>query len=237
MAGLNVRPICFNYHPESAAKHPWLDFRPYTSACGRATPTNGAFSRRIKHLGTGRVLGANGYTHQPLMHPLHIEPLQLGHLDALATVLLCPEVYAHIEDTVPAKDVFVLGLQRALAGPGAANSADKWLNFLVRDAGGSMLGRLEATVHDNLAEVAFLFGPQYWGQGWASAGLQWLHGEVLRTTGVAGFWATTTPANIRSQRLLMRCGYSLAAPPAVALYSWEPGDLVFHYHCTGSPSV
>ena len=73
------------------------------------------------------------------MPPLHIEPLQLGHLDALASVLLCPEVYAHNEDAVPAKDVFVLGLQRALAGPGAANSAEKWLNFLLRCTVGSQV--------------------------------------------------------------------------------------------------
>ena len=30
MAGLQLRPVCFNYYPESVAKHPWLNFRAYT---------------------------------------------------------------------------------------------------------------------------------------------------------------------------------------------------------------
>ena len=30
MAGLHLRPVRFNYYPEPVAKHPWLNFRPYT---------------------------------------------------------------------------------------------------------------------------------------------------------------------------------------------------------------
>lgn len=161
---------------------------------------------------------------------LQIEPLQPAHLEALAVVLRHPEVYAHIGGTVPTVEEFVLGLQRALAGPGPAHPGETWLNHLVRDADGAMVGRLEATVHHGLAEVAFVFGPPAWGRGFASAGLRWLHGELARTAGVADFWATTTPANLRSQRLLQRCGYTLAEPPACPLYSWDPGDLVYHLH-------
>lgn len=30
MPGLQLRPVRFNYYPEPVAKHPWLNFRPYT---------------------------------------------------------------------------------------------------------------------------------------------------------------------------------------------------------------
>lgn len=158
---------------------------------------------------------------------LRFEPLRVEHLDELAQVLLHPAVYEHIDEVVPSREAFSLGLRRAIAGPGPSHPGERWLNVLVRDATGSMVGRLEATVHHGLAEVAFLFGPPYWGRGWASTGLHWLHGELTRTVGVTDFWATTTRANVRSQRLLQRCGYALAQPPASPLYSYDPGDLVF----------
>ncbi len=151
--------------------------------------------------------------------PLRFEPLLTSHLDALATVLLDPAVYQHIEDELPTPDEFRLGLERALAAPG--------VHYLVRDAAGGMLGRLEATVHHQVAEVAFLFGAQHWGRGYATAGLSWFHDELVRNHAVPEFWATTTSANHRSQALLRRCGYSETGVPGFPLYSYAPGDLVF----------
>jgi RimJ/RimL family protein N-acetyltransferase len=160
---------------------------------------------------------------------LWIEPLKTSHLDELAHVLLNPDVYEHIEEKLPTLEDFKLGMSRAIAGPGGEWPGQIWLNYLVRDAGtGSMLGRLESTVHDSLAEVAFLFGPQYWGKGYASEGLAWLQAEVQRKCGVREFWATTVPANTRCQSLLLRNGYSQVHGLHPNLLSYAPGDLVFH---------
>lgn len=159
--------------------------------------------------------------------PLRIEELSTAHLDELATVLLHPAVYQHIEDELPSLYEFKLGLERAIAGPGHGVADEYWLNYLVRDEAGTMLGRLEATVHHGLAEVAFLFGHQHWGRGYASAGLRWLHDELTRSHAVTAFWGTTVPANHRSQELLRRGGYVPSEPPRCTLYSYAPGDLVF----------
>lgn len=163
---------------------------------------------------------------------LIFEPLQVDHLDELAGVLLHPAVYQHIEETVPTIEEFRLGLERAIAGPNASMGDERWLNYLVRRWDGPMVGRLEATIHHGLAEVAFLFGPQYWGQGFATTGLRWLQEELTHRTAIADFWATTTPANVRSQNLLHRCGYQRADLPETSLYSYDPGDLVFRYRST-----
>jgi hypothetical protein len=91
---------------------------------------------------------------------LRCEPLAIGHLNELASVLLHPQVYAYLGESPPSVEVFKLGLSRALQGPGPSAVGQMWLNYLVRAAdSGDMLGRLEATVHDGLAEVAFLFAP------------------------------------------------------------------------------
>lgn len=161
--------------------------------------------------------------------PLRIEPLQVAHLDELASVLLHDSVYEYIEPSPPSMEDFKLGLALAIAGPRADQPGQTWLNYLIRNASdGSMLGRLEATVHDAIAEVAFLLGPQHWGRGHAGRGLAWLEAEVFRQCGVKNFWATITPGNDRSQALLERSGYARVQGKTPPLLSHEPGDLVFH---------
>ena len=91
-----------------------------------------------------------------------------------------------------------------------------------------MIGRLEATVHAGIAEVAFLFGRSHWGRGLALEALSWLHAEIERHFAITGFWATTLPANTRCQSLLQRGGYRIVQGRAPVLYSFDAGDLVFH---------
>jgi RimJ/RimL family protein N-acetyltransferase len=125
-------------------------------------------------------------------------------------------------------DSAACGLARALAG--APQPGEVWLNFLVRSAGtGRVLGRLEATLHHGIAEVAFLFDPDAWGRGYATEALLWLH-ERLQCEEAAptSFWATTVPGNKRCQALLERCGYRRVPQGwPETLLSWDDGDLVY----------
>jgi RimJ/RimL family protein N-acetyltransferase len=160
---------------------------------------------------------------------LHIEALRIEHLPALEQALRHEAVYAHIGGRVPTLEQFTRGLTRALAGPPAERTGERWLNYLVREAGtGRVLGRLEATVHAGHAEVAFLFDPSVWGRGYATEGLAWLHAELARVAGPVPCWATTVPDNRRCQALLQRAGYrAVPAAEAPHLSSYDDGDLVF----------
>jgi RimJ/RimL family protein N-acetyltransferase len=159
---------------------------------------------------------------------LIIEPLRAEHLPELATQLRQPLVYEHIGGT-PTLEAFILDRERALAGPGEAARDQVWLNFLVREqTSRQMLGRLEATLHDAVAEVAFLFGPSHWGKGYASEALAWLHAVIQASHGISSFWATTVPENSRCQALLRRSGYEQVHNDQPTLYSFDSGDLVFH---------
>lgn len=155
-------------------------------------------------------------------------PMTEHDLDELAAVLLNESVYQHIGG-MPSRDNFKLGLKRAMEGPRGTLRSERWFNYVARlSSTGEILGRLEATVHDGLSEVAFLYGPQHWGNGFATQGLNWLHVQLLRCEEVASFWATTAPTNRRSSDLLQRCGYvkvqDADLPP---LYSYDEGDHVF----------
>jgi RimJ/RimL family protein N-acetyltransferase len=155
-------------------------------------------------------------------------PLQASDVEALAVVLYDAAVYRFIGG-LQSRAEFTQHLHRAITGPAAAHVGERWINHVVRLADtGEPIGRIEATVHHALAEVAFLFSPAVWGRGHATQGLMWLHEHLRHMGGVHALWATTHPENARSSALLRRCGYLPAAPQALPmLYSYDDGDLVF----------
>jgi len=92
------------------------------------------------------------------------------------------------------------------------------------------IGRLEATVLEKRAEVAYLFGPEFWGHGYGTESLSWLHMFIEETFHILEFWATVRPDNGRSIRLLERLGYvEAAAETWPQLTSYDPGDRVFRF--------
>ena len=93
------------------------------------------------------------------------------------------------------------------------------------------LGQLQATIYDNWAEIAYVFGSKHWGQGLAQESMRWFH-ERLREDGAAGtLWATVAPENEPSVRLLTRLGYAPVADGWPELGSYDEGDLVFCRSC------
>ena len=154
---------------------------------------------------------------------------------ALARQLWHEAVYRHIGGLPQAPADVEDWLRRTLAGPPADEPPQRWLNYtLRRQDSGAYAGLLQATLHEGIAEVAYLLAPAQWGQGLAGEALRWLHGELARVSPGTPCWATTLPANERSWRLLERCGYARVAPAlAPVLMTFEPGDWVFRRQ--GSP--
>jgi RimJ/RimL family protein N-acetyltransferase len=154
-------------------------------------------------------------------------PLCLGDTDELMAALYLPQVFEFIGE-MPTRDDFILDLHTGLAGP-PPGVDEQWHHFAVRLAStDQLIGRLEATVHDGLAEVGYLFSPSVWGQGHATQGLHWLH-QHLRELGFMGdTWATVHPHNVRSKAVVQRCGYLQVPNQCLPLlHSYDAGDLVF----------
>jgi RimJ/RimL family protein N-acetyltransferase len=154
--------------------------------------------------------------------------LEERDIEELASALHCDAVYQYIGG-MPSRTDFEQWLRHAIAGPPSESTGERWLNFTVRVAGSNeVIGRLEANIHDQLAEVAFLYSPRVWGRGYASEGLLWLQGQLRNYTEVCSLWATAHPDNHRSASLLRRHGYVPAATEGLpVLYSYEVGDHVF----------
>jgi RimJ/RimL family protein N-acetyltransferase len=156
-------------------------------------------------------------------------PLTVNDIEELVPVLHSEAVFEFIGG-MPSRADFTLGLQRAIAGPPKKDGKEHWINYGVRLAEtNELIGRIEATVHDDLAEVGFLYSPKVWGKGYATEGLLWLHHYLRGFKNVSNLWATTHPQNLRSAALLKKAGYVEAAARGLpVLYSYDAGDRVFH---------
>ena len=130
---------------------------------------------------------------------------------------------------MPSRSDFDLWLHHSLVEPPSEATGERWLSIAVRlTESREVIGRLEANIHNHLAEVAFLYNPRLWGRGYAFQGLQWLHCQLRDDKDVHSLWATTHPENQRSAFLLRRHGYVPAATQRLpVLYSYEGGDHVF----------
>ena len=160
---------------------------------------------------------------------LRIEPLDLGHARGLFDALDHPSVGTYIGGpdvtTVEALREQIVAKRR-----GPADDGETWLNWVVL-AGDVVVGRVEATLHDGLAEIAYVFGPSFWGQGYATEATRWMVDHLADAHGITRCWATVAPGNEASAALLGRLGFVPAAPDAVPdgvqLHSYDDGDLVF----------
>jgi len=159
---------------------------------------------------------------------LEIEQLCHDHAAGLVAALGDPQVGAYLGGPdVSTEAAMHDRIDRLAEGPGPGHPDERWHNFAVRRVpDGAVLGRIEATTYGDWAEIAYVFGPATWGQGYATEATQWLL-VWLHDRGVTELWAAVHPDNNRSVRLLLRLGFEQLAVPTRPLGSFDDGDLVF----------
>ena len=160
---------------------------------------------------------------------LTIEPLARSHAPPLHAAIDHPEVGRFLGGrAVTALDALHARIERVTAG--SPHAGERWWNFAVLlRADRTVIGQLEATSYGDWGEIAYLFGPRWWGHGLASEAAGWLV-RRLAAAGSHELWAAVHPDNERSKRLLARIGFAPAAGPARPLASFDPGDAVFVRH-------
>ena len=160
---------------------------------------------------------------------LQFEVLRVDHAAGLFEPLSDPRVWEHISET-PLTTVAALAARfdRIASRPPLDRTKENWLNYAVRlKAAGTLIGWLQATILERRAEVAYLFGPEHWGHGYAAEAMSAFQDGLRQQWGVSELWAATSPQNTRSIRLLRRLGYVEQHESWPLLSSYEPGDVVF----------
>jgi len=157
------------------------------------------------------------------------EPLTVAHAPELFRALSDARVTAHLSEAPVSLEEFANEFATMAAGPPVTRNEERWINFAVRlQSSGDSIGRIQATCYGTWAEVAYMFGAAWWGQGYASEAMRWLHAHLSQQYGIAEFWAAVHFANTRSLALLARLKYRAETLDASRpLRSYEPGDRCF----------
>ncbi len=166
---------------------------------------------------------------------LLIEPLAHEHVDGLVAALADERVGTYIGGPdVTTVEALHDRIDRLAQGPGPEWPTEHWHNWVARrSSDGVIVGRLEATTYGETretgewAEVAYLFGPAYWGLGYAHEGMTWMLDHLSDALGVAECWAAVHPDNERSIRLVARLAFERRDEPGRPMGSYDEPDLVF----------
>jgi len=159
---------------------------------------------------------------------LAIEPLAAAHATGLHAALDHPDVGLFIGGPdVTTPEALHARIEWLNADPPPSPPGERWWNFAVRlRADRAIIGRLEATTYAGWGEIAYVFGPRWWGLGLASEATHWLVCH-LADHGIPELWASVDFDNVASQRLLTRVGFQATEEPERPLHAFLPGDAVF----------
>ena len=158
------------------------------------------------------------------------ERITQNHAKELERVLCDPRVYVHVDDgCAPTFEQLLESFALRETGSSGNRSNETWIDYIVRTKNSQVaIGRLEATVIEGRAEVAYILGADYWGKGYGSESLVWLQYFLQKHYGVSELWATVTPGNNASKNLLLKNGYiEMPSDNLPQLTSYDENDWVF----------
>ena len=139
-----------------------------------------------------------------------LEPQLASHAAELYAVIGDPALYEFIDTKEPASEAALRERLARLESRLSPDGTEHWLNWVVRNAAGVVVGYVQATVTpDKSAEIAYVLGRAHWRKGYAGAACAAMIDELRETYGVTRLTATLDPANTASLALLRKLGLGL----------------------------
>lgn len=158
---------------------------------------------------------------------LHLEALVPAHADEMFDVLADPAIYEFIEDDTPASPEALRKRYTVLATRRSPDRTQLWLNWIVRDASGHVLGYVQATLMTpGTAWVAYAFASRHWGRGVARQAVRQMIRLLMTEHEVVRLLAAVDQRNARSLRLLERLGFSTLPLEEQLLRGVSPGHVM-----------
>lgn len=138
---------------------------------------------------------------------LRLEPQVAAHAEAMLKVLADPRVHLYLPSDPPTDLEELKARSERLESRCSPDGRQLWLNWTVF-AGPQVVGTVQATVHvsENVADVAYVFGPTFWRQGFATEALHALL-CFLPSLNVGRARANLDTRNRSSARLVERLGF------------------------------
>ena len=144
---------------------------------------------------------------------VNLEPRTIAHAEELFPIFAEAELYRFIDGAPPAT---VEDLRSFLARSESRKSPDgseHWLNWVVRNSTGEVVGYVQATVAADLeTNIAYTIGSKFWGNGFALQAVTLMLEKVATEYQVKQFFVVAEKQNLRSVRLAEKLGFLLASP-------------------------
>jgi [ribosomal protein S5]-alanine N-acetyltransferase len=138
---------------------------------------------------------------------LRLEPQIEAHANALIQALKDPRTFEFVRDDPPVDPQAFADRLRQLESRVSKDGSTHWLNWTVF-SGLNVIGTVQAdaTASSASANIAYMFHPDSWGQGFAHESCVILI-EHLHSCGIKSFAAYTDTRNKASHKLLKRLGF------------------------------
>jgi RimJ/RimL family protein N-acetyltransferase len=157
---------------------------------------------------------------------LALEPQTAQHAEVMFRVLSDPAIY-EFENEPPASVDWLRERYARLESRRSGDGSQHWLNWVLRDDGGELLGYVQATVHgDGRAAIAYELASAYWGKGYAREAIEAMTAVLVANYGVVRLTAVLKRTNHRSLRLLQRLGFAPATGAQSLRAELEPDELL-----------
>jgi RimJ/RimL family protein N-acetyltransferase len=139
---------------------------------------------------------------------LSLDPMMASHASAMFPILSDQKLYKFTRDDPPESEKSLGERYRYLEGRQSPDKAQLWLNWLVHlEDDGTPIGYVQATVSETHADIAWLIGSLWQGNGYASeaalAMVQWLGENAVKT-----IRARINSDHLASQRVAENAGLS-----------------------------
>jgi RimJ/RimL family protein N-acetyltransferase len=149
-----------------------------------------------------------------------LEPQLASHAAELYLVISDPSLYEFIDNKEPASEAALRERLAKLESRLSPDGIEHWLNWVVRNAAGEVVGYVQATVTpDHSAEIAYVLGRAHWRKGYGYTACSAMIEDLRTSYGVTRLTATLDPANSASVALLRKLGLSL-------IWTDDPGQEV-----------
>ena len=156
-----------------------------------------------------------------------LEPQTAQHAGAMFALLSDPDLYEFLDQQPPANEAALHARFTRLQTRLSPDGSQHWLNWVIRLADGRLAGYVQATVYpDHSANIAYVLGRDFWGQGLALAATRGMLDMLTRDYRVQLAFATVDKRNARSLRLLQRLDFALETDDMPPHAAPQPGDAV-----------
>lgn len=141
---------------------------------------------------------------------LTLDPMMASHAKLLFPILSDRRLYRFTGDEPPESEASLESRYRYLEARKSADGSQLWLNWLVSlRASDTPIGYVQATVSELQADIAWVIGSDWQGNGYASEAALAMS-QCLRKNGVSTIRACINPNHLASQRVASNVGLSMS---------------------------